>query len=1188
MQKNFLTLLSLSLLVAACQPAVNKVAPSSLQSEAMNKAEVQQLESLVKSEIKVSHHQSDDQKIEGSDFISLVSSELFDSVKAEIEASGGKILFADSKTGMISFRSKASVAQALMVENKVNHLTFDQRQVSSIPKFDSSKLSQDGQLAMPKNFYPTQMMAVDKLKEELKAEGIEVDGSSSTIAIFDTGLDIARTDIFQDRIVELHTIRETDFAKMTDAQVVEENGINYLVASIDGVSLKIEKTGVLATEREYLIGYFSEKQFGLLGYENFDLNQDGQDNAIFPVVAFKNEQGLYNVYVNTNSTLTYGAAGDDSIADENLLLDFNYVSKNIADRYVDNKQSPVRSYYRYTTRLDVAKIAANRPIQFVKERNKGLVNLAVLVRPNFELDAQGNLIAVNKQDELPLYHIGLAGFDVGHHGTHCAGIAAGDFKGAAQFSSGASKAKIVGGSLLGTGYTYNDYFKMIQTVAENNKNVVFSFSFGSNTAINLLGGKTASFIDAIAKAYGVAFVKAAGNEGPGINSHGNGTSQWTLDVANYYSSNSRNSHGTDGEYLGDDKVFVSPSSSRGPMYEGALKPDIGAPGYVMSAVPMSIDMGSKAQVGFGYWPGTSMATPNAASVVALLYDAAVKTGLTDETSVINPFSVDKLRKAIKNSATAYDVMTTAECRNTFTDKGGCELIKKDYKFSWIEGGAGRINALGAWNVLKKIIDEKPMFISTKTPSRLDNYEGYNIGFYAHDEVPASATFWVELNTNSTMEDLSTIHSYRLASDVDWMYFDANLTKKEKVIEIVPGTKPYVEIYFDRAKLVKNGRLIGGVHAGLVKAFNLNGDTLVDWIFPVTLVGADSRFDQVVDSSAFSARGFIPAGQFARYFFKVEEKQSVLLLDLQTSMTSPGAVRMSVYKDGMEKDYKEYGTKAYWAASSNEYAASRQNTRYVLSNLTAGMYEVVVHADASASYDYQGVSGSFYELTANRLSLAIEGLELKKGSESSVLTARGVKADRYLKISKAGVIVNQLVKNEKVEVKHQDRFVQTIIIPESVEQLVITTDYLGSEAKTDVDMALVNELGQTVAQSGNQGSREVILMNGERGLKAGVYTLILEGYDIPQGSASIDLRVLLELNSVAVMSNSLTAAGLDKEIGANTYLKANKTYNFMASWAMSELASLPQLDGFQPIYTMIVSGAFGNNGEEVTLLKKDVE
>ncbi len=1183
MKKNLLGLLTLSVLLASCQPASNKLqAPSAAQG--MDKQDFQKLSALVKEENKI-EKASD---AASQSYLSIVESEQFESIKAEILSEGGEILFADSMSGIISFKAKASVAQALILDKKVANLIFDEAQSHAIPKFDSSKLSQDGELAMPKNFYPTQMMAVDKLKEELKSQGIELDGSSSTIAVFDTGLDIARTDIFQDRIVELHTIRETDFAKMTDAQVVVENGINYLVASIDGVSLKIEKTGVLAEDRAYFLGYFTEQQFEALGYENYDLNQDGKAEAIFPVVAFKNEQGIYNVYVNVNSTLTYGEAGDDSIADENLLLDFNFVAKNIADRYVENKTKPVLSYYRYTTRLDVAKNNSKNQLSFTKDRNKGLVNLAVLLRPNFELDAQGNLIAVNKQDELPLYHIGLAGFDVGHHGTHCAGIAAGDFKGAAQFSSGASKAKIVGGSLLGTGYTYNDYFKMIQTVAENNQNVVFSFSFGGNTAINLLGGRTASFIDAIAKAYGVAFVKAAGNEGPGINTHGHGTSQWTLDVANYYSSNSRNSHGVDGEYLGEDKVFVSSSSSRGPMYEGALKPDIGAPGYVMSAVPMSIDMGGKSQAAFGYWPGTSMATPNAASVVALLYDAARKTGLSDETSSINPFSVDKLHKALKNSATAYDVMTTAECRNNFTDKGACELIKKDHKFSWIEGGAGRINALGAWKVLKTIIDEQPMFVSTKTTSRLNNYEGYNIGFYTHDEVPESASFWIELNTKNSMTEMTTIHSYRLAVDVDWLYFDPQLTKKEKVIEIVPGTQPYVEIYFDRAKLVKNGRLIGGVHAGLIKAFNLNNQELFDWVFPVTLVGADSRFDAVVDRSSFATRGFIPAGQFASYFFKVEENQTVLLLDLQNSQNAPGAVRMSVYKDGMEKDYKEMGTKAYWASSSNEYVTSRQNVRYVLTNLTPGLYEVVVHADASTAYDYQGATGSFFELTANRLSLAVDGVELKKGAEASVMVARGIKADRYLKISKAGVVVNNMIKNESVVVKHQERAQMTLVIPEAVEALSIATNYLGSEEKTDVDLGLLNEAGQLVAQSGNQGSNESIVLTTQNGLKAGVYTLILEGYDIPQGEVALNTTIKIALKNTAVMTTTLNAAGLDKAIGANTYLKANKSYNFVANWSMSALAELPVLEGFNPIYTLMVYGAFGNNGEDVMLLKKDVE
>lgn len=1149
----------------------------------MDKTDSQKLEALVKQELKIER----EGELESQSFISLVDQSSFEEVKAEILGQGGEIIFADAKIGMISFKSPALVAKKMMDDSKFKQLILDNREEAKIPQFEAKKLNEDDKLAMPSNFYPTQMMGIDKLKAELKDEGVELDGSSATIAIFDTGLDIGRTDIFQDRIVELHTIRDTDFAKMTNAEVVEDNGVQYLHAVVDGIPLKIEKTGPLAEENNYLLGYFTEKQFAVKDYENYDFNQDGKDSGIFPVVAFKNAQGIYQVYVNVNSSLIYGEAGDDSIVDENLLMDFNYVSQNIENRYMNNMSNPIQSYYRYTTRLDVAKANSKNQLSFTKDRNKGLVNLAVLVRPGFELGEDGNLVNVAKQGEAPLYQIGLAGFDIGHHGTHCAGIAAGNFTGAKQFSSGASKAKIIGGTLLGTGYTYNDYFKMIQTVASNHKNVVFSFSFGSNTAINLLGGKTATFIDAVSKAYGVAFVKAAGNEGPGVNTHGAGTSQWTIDVANYYSSNSRNSHGVDGEYLGEDKVFVAASSSRGPMYDGALKPDIGAPGYVMSAIPMSIDMGGKSQAAFGYWPGTSMATPNAASVVALLYDAASKTGLTDNSSEINPFSVDKLHKAIKNSAIAYDKMITAECRSKMDNKGACELEKKEHKFAWIEGGAGRINALGAWEVLKEIKDDETLFVNTNVSNRLSNFEGYNFGFYSIDEVPASATFWVSLNKGNSMEEMTAIHSYRLVADADWISFSPNKNVKEKVIEIVPGTKPYVEIYFDRAKLLENGRVKGGVHTGLVKAFGLKNEKFFDWIFPVTIVGSDSRFDQVVDDSNFGARGFIPAGQFASYFFKVEEDQSALILDLQTSVANPGAVRMSIFKDGMEMNYRDFKYDSVWASSNNSYNIGRQHARYLLSDLTPGVYEVVVHADSSTAYDYQGEVGSYYELMANRVAAKLQNLSIQKGGEGAILTLKGLETDRYIKLSKTGVIVNKLIKNEVVEVKHQERLTQDIVIGDDVEALIIRTDYLGSVAETDADIALLNEEGQMVAQSAYEGSREAMYLSTDRGLKAGTYKLIIDGYAIPQGSAKLDLSIQLMMKTTAVLASEFTAQGVEKKIAAGGYLKANKVYDFVAKLDLSDLSKFALYAGYEPIYNAIIGVQFGN-GEEAIILNRAVQ
>lgn len=1178
--RNFLSFLLLSSVVVSCSAPVNSIKQERTNSEVISISMAEALDKAVKLE-----KNSEDTT---RDFVAIIEVDKFQNTVFEIEQSGGEILNSDPKIGYIHFASKASAAKALVDKEYFSKLTFDEKIESHAPKY---KIVEGETPRAPRDLYSRDLMKINELKQELEGDGITLDGSSSTVAVFDTGLDISRTDVFQDRIVELRTMREIDNATLVDAEVELIDGVEYLVGTVNNQKISIIKSEKLSADRKYYIGSFTEEQFNSLNspYEKVnDLNQDGAIGATFPVVASKNENGQFEVYINVNSNLVYGDLGDESIEDENMLMDFNWVSKNIKDRYHHDENNELNSYYKYTTRLDISKQSKSEEVTLLSDRNKGVLNTGVTIEEGKELK-DGELVNIEKNENLPAkYNIGLVGYDLGGHGTHCAGIAAGNFTAAPQFSSGAYNAKIAGVTMLGDGYSYASFMNTMQKVRINNPNTIFSFSFGGNIAANKLGGSTMTkFYDKITTEYGNAIVKAAGNEGPGVNSHGISTSKWVLDVANFYSTTSRNTYATGGNDLGTNKILVSSSSSRGPMIDGALKPDIGAPGWVMSTIPLKVNIGESKKA-FEYWPGTSMATPNAASVIALLYDAAVKKDIKSQNTETAPFNIVALHKALKNSALEYDDLTIAECRA----KGStaCKMEKKTHEFSWIEGGAGRINAVGAWKVLQNVVNDPFKMYATKVNSRMAGYEGWALGLYGNDILPSASGFYlVDESPEGDLSELTNVQSFILKSTVDWISFDNNHTQKERIVELVPGEYPFIKFYIDKSKLLENGKLKPGVHTTTLKAFNFDNDEYFDWVFPITLVGLDTNFDEENDNGIFSVQGFIPSDQFARYTIPVDEDQSTLLLDLHTSAALPGSVKLTVYYEGIELDlYNDYGIKNPWAKSDGSYMASMNTSNYVLPNLKKGVYEVVVHASSYHVYDYEGELGSFYDLNVSRLSLSVDSAKEYRNTKISKVVLNNIKTERKLVVDKFETVLDSFRMNKEFSLKNKEKLEIPITLNENYRSLFIASDYTGIVEKMDIDIVLKDQAGAVVGKSEYPSSRERIFISAEQGIPAGEYILEVAGFNIPDESDLFNIEITQTLKNKLVLGSTFTDRALNKNIKSGSELNPDIIYNFTGIADLTLLNGIDIAEGFKPLLRVDISAKYGRNGESSNLFSQILE
>ncbi|MFF5977593.1 S8 family serine peptidase [Streptomyces olindensis] len=193
------------------------------------------------------------------------------------------------------------------------------------------------------------------------------------------------------------------------------------------------------------------------------------------------------------------------------------------------------------------------------------------------------------------------------HGTHVASIAAGTGKkSGGKYKGVAPGAKILNGKVLDDGGFGSDseiLAGMEWAAAEGADVINMSLGGGDTPAIDALEAG----VNKLSEDKGVLFAIAAGNEGDfgeqTIGSPGSAAAALTVGAV-------------------DDKDVLADFSSRGPGMDGALKPDVTAPGVDITAASapgnqIAQEVGEK-PAGYMTISGTSMATPHVAGAAAIL------------------------------------------------------------------------------------------------------------------------------------------------------------------------------------------------------------------------------------------------------------------------------------------------------------------------------------------------------------------------------------------------------------------------------------------------------------------------------------------------------------------------------------------------------------------------------------------
>jgi hypothetical protein len=440
------------------------------------------------------------------------------------------------------------------------------------------------------------------------------DGRGVTIGFLDTGISLDHPSLLTTSTGERKVI---DWVTATDP--FDDDDPTWLDMSnqVSGATFTFQSVLYTAPAAgSYRIALFNEGDPRLAGEVGRNVNRDGDMTDVFAVLW---DASTGTVWVDTNQ--------NHSFADDMAMTD-------------------------YKVDYDVNWFGTDNPATAVAERMP------------FVVQTDGKRKVVN---------IGIVS---GLHGSHTAGISAGNslFGGAMSGAAPGAKLVSVRACLFVAGCTAVALVEgMIYAAKQSNVDVI-NMSIGGLPALNDGNNARAILYDNLIETYNVQIVLSAGNSGPGMNTIGDpAVATKALAVGAYI---------TDDTYLADygAQLYEAENlhyfSSRGPREDGGFKPEVVAPGAAVSTTPMwqaGSGLPYTLPPGYQLQNGTSMAAPQTAGAIALLISAAEQFGAQ--------YQPAQLRKALTSSARYLTGRYQAyEQGNGLIDVGGSwDLLKTNLK-----------------------------------------------------------------------------------------------------------------------------------------------------------------------------------------------------------------------------------------------------------------------------------------------------------------------------------------------------------------------------------------------------------------------------------------------------------------------------------------------------------------------------
>jgi len=702
----------------------------------------------------------------------------------------------------------------------------------------------------------------------------EWDGRGVVIAVLDTGVDMSAAGLSTNTTGETKVIDARDFSgqgvvHLRKPEKKKENGEPVLKTG-KGAVRGYDRLTPAPEEGSLLLGFLEESRFKNSSVS--DVNDNGTVNDTFAILmgkVGKDKEAGWAVWVDTDA--------DGQIDDEEMQEEY----------------SKTRKHFFFTAKAD----------------QYGNRTMAIALH----LSA--------KRGEVVLH------FADGSHGTHVAGIAAGnELFGRKGFNGIAPGARLmslkIGDNTLSGGSTTTESMKKAMEFAgkwsqEHKTPVVVNVSYGIGTEKEGLADID-RVTDNMLKRYPLLSVAtSAGNSGPGLSTVGTpaGANLAFSTGALLTRKNAKNLYGSK---IARDVIFYF--SSRG----GELaKPDGLAPGCAVSSVP--------AWESWVVMRGTSMASPQAAGCLALLASAAVQAKEKPQ------FNGGMLARALRNSGRPLP------------------------GYSLLDQGAGVVNVPAAWESLKRLASRD--FASQIAGYRVTGDcpscpDGKALtGFFRAGTYLPSRPDSVDFSVSPIfMQETTKEEKERYFETFDLSVEGGDWLEPTSDAIFFNGTgSASVDVFYRPEKLKTPG-----IHAALIRGtsretgkgksgsmFELWNVAIVPYVFDLT-----NGF-----SKRFSGESMNP-GEVKQYFVRVPEGAASMRIDLAPVEGKYTQARLGLF----DPEGRAREVKGPYADSTRKGSASVMIAK---EDLLPGIWEVVVltHYVARAKSFYNldvGFSGFHYE------------------------------------------------------------------------------------------------------------------------------------------------------------------------------------------------------------------------------------